>query len=31
MFLNGKEAEFYDDISDINDFKIRPLVTQRLD
>ena len=30
--LDGKEAEFYKDFSDINDLKIRPLVTtQRID
>ena len=27
--LSGKEAEFYDNFSDIIDLKIRPLVTTR--
>ena len=32
MLLDGKEAECYENFSDINDLKIRPLVTsQRLD
>ena len=30
--LDGKEAEFYNNFSDSNDLKIRPLVTtQRID
>ena len=30
--LDEKEADFYDNFSDINDLKIRPLVTtQRID